>query len=122
MQTGRHRARAWTLETTASDITEGHPTPSSISGAGDGIRTRGYQLGRLMPYHLATPARGSIPQVILPGMLRLRPEDLPARSGWADLNRRPPRPKRGALPTALHPDIGLSIPGALVRVKARRRS
>ena len=25
------------------------------------------------------------------------------RSGWADLNRRPPRPKRGALPTALHP-------------------
>lgn len=24
-------------------------------------------------------------------------------SGWADLNRRPPRPKRGALPTALHP-------------------
>lgn len=24
--------------------------------AGDGIRTRGYQLGRLMPYHLATPA------------------------------------------------------------------
>ncbi len=25
-------------------------------------------------------------------------------SGWADLNRRPPRPKRGALPTALHPD------------------
>jgi hypothetical protein len=27
------------------------------------------------------------------------------QSGWADLNRRPPRPKRGALPTALHPDI-----------------
>src|ERR1043165_5446849 len=26
--------------------------------AGDGIRTRGYQLGRLMPYHLATPACG----------------------------------------------------------------
>ena len=26
------------------------------------------------------------------------------QSGWADLNRRPPRPKRGALPTALHPD------------------
>jgi enterochelin esterase-like enzyme len=25
-------------------------------------------------------------------------------SGWADLNRRPPRPKRGALPTALHPE------------------
>ena len=24
--------------------------------AGDGIRTREYQLGRLMPYHLATPA------------------------------------------------------------------
>ena len=26
------------------------------SGAGDGIRTRGYQLGKLGPYHLATPA------------------------------------------------------------------
>ena len=25
--------------------------------AGDGIRTHEYQLGRLMPYHLATPAR-----------------------------------------------------------------
>ncbi len=24
--------------------------------AGDGIRTHEYQLGRLMPYHLATPA------------------------------------------------------------------
>ena len=28
------------------------------------------------------------------------------KSGWADLNRRPPRPKRGALPTALHPESG----------------
>ena len=27
-----------------------------FSRAGDGIRTREYQLGRLMPYHLATPA------------------------------------------------------------------
>ena len=27
------------------------------------------------------------------------------QSGWADLNRRPPRPKRGALPTALHPEV-----------------
>jgi hypothetical protein len=25
-------------------------------------------------------------------------------SGWADSNRRPPRPKRGALPAALHPE------------------
>ena len=25
------------------------------------------------------------------------------KSGWADLNRRPLRPKRSALPTALHP-------------------
>ena len=25
-------------------------------GAGDGIRTREYQLGKLGPYHLATPA------------------------------------------------------------------
>jgi hypothetical protein len=29
---------------------------SLIGGAGDGIRTHEYQLGRLMPYHLATPA------------------------------------------------------------------
>ena len=29
---------------------------------------------------------------------------LKVKSGWADLNRRPPRPKRGALPTALHPE------------------
>ena len=28
--------------------------------AGDGIRTHEYQLGRLMPYHLATPACGGI--------------------------------------------------------------
>ena len=26
------------------------------SGAGDGTRTREYQLGKLGPYHLATPA------------------------------------------------------------------
>lgn len=25
-------------------------------------------------------------------------------SGWLGSNQRPPRPKRGALPTALHPD------------------
>ena len=25
-------------------------------GAGDGTRTRGYELGKLGPYHLATPA------------------------------------------------------------------
>src|SRR3990172_501959 len=30
---------------------------AAICRAGDGIRTREYQLGRLMPYHLATPAR-----------------------------------------------------------------
>ena len=29
----------------------------------------------------------------------------PVWSGWADLNRRPPRPKRGALPAALHPEL-----------------
>src|SRR5512143_950135 len=29
------------------------------TGAGDGIRTREYQLGRLTPYHLATPAGNS---------------------------------------------------------------
>ena len=27
-----------------------------LQRAGDGIRTHEYQLGRLMPYHLATPA------------------------------------------------------------------
>ena len=47
------------------------------------------QLGRLMPCHLATPA--NYPRVSA------------IQSGWADLNRRPPRPKRGALPTAPHP-------------------
>jgi hypothetical protein len=40
-----------------------------------------------MPYHLATPAK-------FPPL---------AESGWADLNRRLLRPKRSALPTALHP-------------------
>ena len=29
----------------------------------------------------------------------------PQWSGWRDLNSRPQRPKRRALPTALHPDI-----------------
>ena len=29
---------------------------------------------------------------------------LGGQSGWADSNRRPPRPKRGALPAALHPE------------------
>ena len=28
----------------------------TVRRAGDGIRTRGCQLGKLMPYHLATPA------------------------------------------------------------------
>ena len=54
-----------------------------VARAGGGIRTREYQLGRLMPYHLATPA---------------------GQSGCADSNRGPPRPKRGALPTAPHPE------------------
>ena len=31
---------------------------------------------------------------------------LPFWSGWADSNRRPPRPNRGALPTAPHPVMG----------------
>ena len=31
---------------------------------------------------------------------------LGGQSGWADSNRRPPRPKRGALPAALHPERG----------------
>ena|GEM_PF-4181622 len=29
----------------------------TAAGAGDGIRTREYKLGKLEPYHLATPAR-----------------------------------------------------------------
>lgn len=32
-------------------------TGARVSGAGDGIRTREYQHGKLGPYHLATPAR-----------------------------------------------------------------
>ena len=32
------------------------PVPVNSSGAGDGTRTREYQLGKLGPYHLATPA------------------------------------------------------------------
>ncbi len=42
------------------------------------------------------------------------------KSGWADSNRRLPRPKRGALPPALHPDAlqgNLSIRPALSHVK-----
>ena len=27
-----------------------------VDGAGDGTRTREYKLGKLVPYHLATPA------------------------------------------------------------------
>ena len=34
--------------------------------AGDGIRTHEYQLGGLMPYHLATPAKSSYMQVFTP--------------------------------------------------------
>ena len=30
-------------------------------------------------------------------------------SGCADSNRGPPRPKRGALPTALHPEIAVRV-------------
>lgn len=30
--------------------------PQSLHGAGDGTRTREYKLGKLVPYHLATPA------------------------------------------------------------------
>jgi hypothetical protein len=37
-----------------------------VNGAGDGTRTRECQLGRLMPYHLATPAGwGILPLAIL---------------------------------------------------------
>ena len=34
--------------------------PKRAARAGDGIRNRECQLGRLMPYHLATPAHHSI--------------------------------------------------------------
>ena len=30
--------------------------PVALPGAGDGIRTRECELGKLVPYHLATPA------------------------------------------------------------------
>ena len=37
--------------------------------------------------------------------MRIEAPSLSARwSGWPDLNRRPPRPERGALPTGPHPD------------------
>ncbi len=38
-------------------ITKKKTAYAVYEGAGDGIRTRECQLGRLMPYHLATPAR-----------------------------------------------------------------
>jgi hypothetical protein len=41
---------------------------SQISRAGDGIRTREYQLGRLMPYHLATPAFFRAPDFTVSGV------------------------------------------------------
>ncbi len=52
-----------------------------------------------------------------------------ATSGWRDSNPRPPRPERGALPTALHPEAATpgrysSIrgpPGTRLRRAARRR-
>src|SRR4030042_578221 len=43
---------------------------AAICRAGDGIRTREYQLGRLMPYHLATPACVLLPsEAILPSFM-----------------------------------------------------
>ena len=36
------------------------PVPVAFPGAGDGTRTREYQLGKLGPYHLAMPARVEI--------------------------------------------------------------
>jgi enterochelin esterase-like enzyme len=39
-------------------------------------------------------------------------------SGWADLNRRPPRPKRGALPTALHPESGCEYNACMLNRQA----
>ena len=80
------KARGWAavLQEQSAGKKEAHALMRfEVARAGDGIRTREYQLGRLMPYHLATPA---------------------GQSGCADSNRGPTRPKRGALPTAPHPE------------------
>src|SRR5205085_4413080 len=63
----------------------------SSERAGDGTRTRDSLLGRQELYQL------SYSRILLTN-----------RSGCADLNRGPPAPKAGALPTALHP-VGTSF-------------
>ena len=64
----------------------------AFSGAGDGTRTRDNLLGRQTLYQLSYPRKGP---------------DRAVKSGWRDSNPRPQRPKRRALPTALHPGDAL---------------
>jgi hypothetical protein len=73
------------------------------------------QLGRLRQYHFATPAcrrhsaalRGSLPAH---PPLRRTSWRTTNQSGRPDLNRRPLRPKRSALPSAPRPGSTISIP------------
>src|SRR3989442_15574920 len=71
-----------------------------VRGAGDGARTRDSLLGRQELYQL------SYSRILL--TRHKSKEWLTNRSGCADLNRGPPAPKAGALPTALHP-VGTSF-------------
>jgi hypothetical protein len=71
-----------------------------MRGAGDGTRTRDSLLGRQELYQL------SYSRILL--TKHKSKEWLTNRSGCADLNRGPPAPKAGALPTALHP-VGTSF-------------
>ena len=64
----------------------GRPPDADQQGAGDGIRTRDKQLGRLVLCQLSYTRPFSLP---------LRPD---LWSGREDLNLRPPAPKAGALP------------------------
>lgn len=51
----------------------GRKDPDRIDGAGDGTRTREYKLGKLVPYHLATPAILTLACCYAPCPPRLRP-------------------------------------------------
>lgn len=48
-----------------------------FNGAGDGTRTRGCKLGKLVPYHLATPALKRIirylPYVLCTYLIKIHP-------------------------------------------------
>ena len=76
-----------------------------LLGAGDGTRTRDSLLGRQELYRLSYSRKMGEQEEGL----------LTAGSGCADLNRGPPAPKAGALPTAPHPVYGASPANVGVR-------